>query len=569
MLEHFFGSFHLTPSQHSENSYSHIDEVGTQLSFHKLESANKSLIIYTNRPGIHTNQGSTAHPQTIYAVAGHLGLDSLYDIKSRERASDEFFASENNSEIVNKLSHLNGTFALVARDSTDSLLLATDSLGARPLYFAQHSTTIYFSTSYSLIVEFFPGALHTDEQAVAEQIKFCFPLGKRTLSSEISVLRDGEYLIAKNGSYATAHYIDWRQAGNSTSTDREYQIEYCASAFASAVASRSIPGNVQYSLLSGGLDSRMIVSKLLDNNHSVVASNRSYPESLDQQFCIEFAEKNNVAVSYATWGNDRKSSAGMTTAHVLKSTTKNLASTHIFSGDGGGEIYGLITIDKELLEVIQNHGITKAINLYVSRQMLAKRLVTTEYYESLEKLGLSGLHSEFDRFGNIHPEKAFQLFFLTNELRRHLHDYFDSTELETKELLLPFYDRRVIESVVRIAPPFQKYIGHKFYYELAHCISPRIHSVVWQTYPWSEPCPIPSTSNGIDQWALSKLTAKLEATYWRGSTIKNLFLSKRLPIFRYSYIFAAIVADLLAYRGRSYIFKQYISILEIYNTSSK
>lgn len=569
MLEHFFGSFHLTPSRHSENSDSDIDEVGTRLSFHKLESANKSLIIYTNKLGIHANQGSTRHTQSLYAVAGHLGLDSLYGAKSPEHARDEFFASESNSEIVDKLSHLNGTFALAAWDSTDSLLLATDSLGARPLYFAQHASTIYFSTSYSLLVDFFPGALHTDEQAVAEQIKFCYPLGKRTLSSEISVLRDGEYLIAKNGSYATAHYIDWRQVGNSTCTDREHQLEYCADAFTSAVVSRSIQGNVQYSLLSGGLDSRMIVSKLLDNNHSVVASNRSYPESLDKQFCIEFAEKNNVAVSYTTWSNDRKSSAGMTTAHVLKSATKNLASTHIFSGDGGGEIFGLITIDKELLEVIQNHGVTKAISLYASRQTLAKRLVTSAYYETLEKLGLSGLHSEFDRFGNTHPEKAFQLFFLTNELRRHLHDYFDSTELETKELLLPFYDRRVIESVVKIAPPFHKHIGHKFYYELAHRISPRIHSVAWQTYPWSEPCPIPSTSKGIDQWALSKLTAKFEATYWRESTIKNLFRSERLPIFRYSYILAAIVADLLGYRGRSYIFKQFNAMIEIYKISSK
>lgn len=569
MLEHFFGSFHLNPSQFSVNSDRNIDEVGTRLCFHKLESANKSLVIYTNRPRIHTNQGSTAHTQTIYAVAGHLGLDSLYGVKSPERASDEFFASEYNSEIINKLSHLNGTFALVAWDRTDSLLLATDSLGARPLYFAQHSSTIYFSTSYSLIVEFFPGTIHTDEQAVAEQIKFCYPLGKRTLSSEIFVLRDGEYLIAKNGSYATAHYIDWREVGNSASIDREHQLEYCADAFASAIVSRSIPGNVQYSLLSGGLDSRMIVSKLLENNHSVIASNRSYPESLDQLFCIEFAEKNNVAVSYATWGNDRKSSAGMTTAHVLKSATKDLASTHIFSGDGGGEIYGLITIDKELLEAIQNHGMTKAISLYASRQTLANRLVTEEYYENFEKFGLSGLHSEFDRLATTHPEKAFQLFFLTNELRRHLHDYFDSTELNTKELLLPFYDRRVIESVVRIAPPFQQYIGHKFYYDLTHYISSRIQSVAWQTYPWSEPCPIPSTSNGIDQWAHSKLTAKLEATYWRKNAIKNLFRSKRLPFFQYGYILAAIVADLLLPQGRSYIFKQFNAIIEIHEKSSK
>lgn len=565
MLEHFIGSYCLKQDHSQTNARSAIEKIGINLCLNKFVSENNSLVIYSSR--IKSSRSSEKAPRrgenVAIALAGYLGLDRSHDNALPNSSNDEISILDSNSALLSKLNFANGTFALAAYDETESFLLATDSLGARPLYYAHHAGVIYFSTSFSLISKIYPGNVQLDKQAVAEQIKFCYPLGNRTFSSEISVLRDGECLIASNGNYSLSQYSDWRKISPRI-RNRQQELENCSDAFTKAIYSRTTPGTTQYSLLSGGLDSRMIVAELIDENYSVVASNRSFTGSLDQQYCAEFAARNNVDVSYATWQNDRQTSAGMTTAHVLKSATSSLPASHVFSGDGGGEIFGFITIDKQLLEVLQTHGLANAINYYASRQTLSKSIVTTEYYNDLEKLALQGINSEFNRFEDIHPEKAFQLFFLLNELRRHLHDYFDSTDPEAKELLLPFYDRRVLESIIKITPPFEQYIGHKFYYDLIPYISSRIKSVAWQTYPWSAPCPVQSNCTGIDQWDLSKQTAKLEAPYWRKRTLKSLLTSRPLPFIRHSHIFATILFDVISPQSHSYIFKQYETIIDIF-----
>ena len=531
----------------------------------KFVSENNRLVIYSSRiKSSKSSENATRSGENIaIAIAGYLGLDRSHDNAIPKSSNDEISIIDSNSSLLRKLNFANGTFALAAYDGTESFLLATDSLGARPLYYAHHAGVIYFSTSFSLIRKIYPGNFQINKQAVAEQIRFCYPLGNRTISSDISVLRDGECLIASNGNYSVSQYSDWRKISPSI-RNRQQELESCSNAFKKAIQSRMTPGTTQYSLLSGGLDSRTVVAKLIDENCSVVASNRSLTGSLDQQYCAEFAAKNKVDVSYITWQDDRQTSAGMTTAHVLKSATSCLPVSHIFSGDGGGETFGFITIDKQLLEVIQTHGLISAINHYASSQTLSKTIVTSEYYNELEELALQGIKSEFDRFGDFHPEKAFQLFFLLNELRRHLHDYFDSSDPETKELLLPFYDRRVLESIIKIAPPFEQYIGHKFYYDLIPYISSRIKSVAWQTYPWSAPCPVQSSCNGINQWDQSKQTTKLEAPYWRKRALKSLLTSKPLPFIRHSHIFATILFDTISSKNHSYIFKQYEAIIDIF-----
>ena len=65
------------------------------------------------------------------------------------------------------------------------------------------------------------------------------------------------------------------------------------------------------------------------------------------------------------------------------------------------------------------------------------------------------MEEELRRIGISLGEKALHIFVLTNDLRRHLHEYFNRLPRTRVELLLPFYDRRVIESVLRIPPPLE------------------------------------------------------------------------------------------------------------------
>lgn len=568
MLDHFFGSYRLNSRLSGLNAQLAFDSAGEKLSLKKYQSSDHRFILYASKicAGECSEDIGRPNNSRVLALAGILGIVSA---ENEKRFIDDDFShllTKNNSQLCLELKKANGTFAVLAYDETDGLLLATDSLGARPLYFAERSGVIYFATSFSLIKKIYPAPLDLDKQALAELISFYYPLSARTLSSNVSILRDGEFLIANDERYRTDQYHDWRQI---VLSDRNLgaELEACADAFCTAVASRMTQEPTQFALLSGGLDSRMIVARLREENQPVTASNYSYPGTLDEQYCVDFAAVSRAKVSHVSWEPDLHSvSAGNTTSTMLKRALSGLPSTAVFSGDGGGEVFGFMMLSKALLDVLNTHGLDSAISYYSSHLRISRHVVAPEFADELDSLALAGMSSEFKRMDGIHPEKSMQLFFLLNDLRCHLHEYFDSTDPNARELLLPFYDRRVLESVLQISPPFSEYISHQFYYGLLPLVSSLNLAVAWQSYPSSLPCPIPTTRNGMNQWEFSKKSNQLTSASWRRSALGSVLSSRWIPGLRYGNIIALAIFDMLPSRDYSYIFKQHMLVKDVYSS---
>ena len=151
----------------------------------------------------------------------------------------------------------NGTFAICAYDKqAHRLTLASDSLGARPLYYAESDGQLYFATSIDALARL-DGVPRTHDLATyVEEDALCYPLGRRTKYVGVSVVVDSEAVTAADGAVHCARYYDWRslrrRANPSTSL-----AAHCRGALRQAVDSRAPPGARQICLLSGGLDSRV------------------------------------------------------------------------------------------------------------------------------------------------------------------------------------------------------------------------------------------------------------------------------------------------------------------------
>ena len=510
-------------------------------------------------------------PSSIAAVAGSLLLETP---RGKVRSSSDEFRTvlaqlETGDHSI--LADANGTFAAAFYlAERDELILCTDSLGARPLYFREDNSRLWFATSFALLTSVANLSNSINLQAVAEQFAFCYPLRERTIALEISVLRDGEMLVAGSDGVRLMRYSDWKHHPVAE-RDLEEELEVCAQAFRSAVEDRLTASGDQFSLLSGGLDSRLIVATILEQGRRVQAATASSLGGQDYFYAHQFADAVDVPLTDVDKPIVMETTPGKRTARLLSAASAPFRGHAVFSGDGGGETLGFLMMSPGIISLLQEKRTEEVLRKYSSESPLPLSILSSSTVRTISDAPYLGMQQEFSELADLEPEKAFQLFLLRNDLRRHLHDYFDSLDDDTCELLLPFYDRRVIGSVLRIASPLRDYIRHAFYYRLLDRLSPSIQAVSWQAYPKSLPCPLPGASSVPDQWNLAVNQFARASSKWRSTSVRTLFAGRPMKpgIVMPSRIAGAALLDMLKVRKYGYLFMSHLAIHDIYQSLQK
>lgn len=493
MLDHFFGSYAYSPEAIARPMECKPEALNARLKLY--ESPSGKFRLKANRVG------NTPDGRAVAAIAGDLvPLDAA---KSRLAGfpahSPTALHSEDLDVIRSVLAECAGTFCVVFW-RPEQLLLATDTLGGRPLFFADLEGVLYFATSIYLLEANLTGLLTVDLGSIAASAAFYYPLGSRTTTNEIKVLRDGELLAVSEKGIQPLRYYDLSRTIVQLRDEGE-ELSRCKAAFQSAVADRVESGSVQHAFLSGGLDSRAVVAQIRELGHSVRAANCSPENTLDISLCREFAEFVGVDVVYCNWDDSLlRHDAGENTAALLARASSTFTGKKIFSGDGGGEVFAWLLLDQELLKNLRQQGPMATLEHMLNSKLFSNWLVSKNLIDQMREIARRDLEAEYNRLQFHSDEKLLQLFFILHDLRRHLHDYFCQLTDDAAELLLPFYDRRVLESVLCIAPPFDAHIRHAFYYKLLPLISPASVRVPWQAYPNSIPCPLPVQNVYPTQW---------------------------------------------------------------------
>ena len=368
------------------------------------------------------------------------------------------------------------------------------------------------------------------------------------------------------GGIESRRYFDWARLPLADGDTPDELAAFARKAVRDAVADRAAPGSAVTSLLSGGLDSRVVVAELLDIGCRVDAITVTRPGTQDSAYAQRFAEAARVPLEKVPWASTAPGlSAGETTQRLLASAVRGRAPGRVFSADGGGETLGFLLLDDEALRLFAGGHRRRGAEQYLAHYRPVERLFDPSVYTELETVAVDRLESELKAIETPSLEKALHLSVLVNDMRCHLHEYFNRIAEIRVELLLPFYDRRVVASVVRIPPPLAPQLNHAFYYRVLASMPRIIEASPWQVYPGHLPCPVPDPDPPISQWAARNPAA---GDRWGRQALRAAVGSQLPPFVRRSTVLAASVGHALRLANYDYLFRSFLGLQRLSHAAS-
>jgi asparagine synthase (glutamine-hydrolysing) len=191
---------------------------------------------------------------------------------------------------------IEGDYALAHYDADSATLrLANGKYGFCPLYYSITADGCYFASEAKALIRAIGGA-DLDWQAVADFFYIGHMLGQRTLFRNISALAPGQMLTYSQGRLSAHTYADFTHAP--VQAARDISTERIAQLFMQAVERRLDHDQPQVVMLSGGLDSRLILGALhqlganprvisLEHDNSRNGADGRYAHQMAQQLGLE------------------------------------------------------------------------------------------------------------------------------------------------------------------------------------------------------------------------------------------------------------------------------------------
>jgi len=169
---------------------------------------------------------------------------------------------------VDCLEHLRGMFALAIWDSVDqSLFLARDRLGIKPLYYTETATAFVFGSEIKSLLLHPAVRREVDLPALSHYLSLKYVPGPRTMFAGIQSLEPGHWLRVKAGRVqAKQRYWDlpFAESPASSSRTEEEWLEELQSLLRQSVGLH-LRSDVPFgAFLSGGLDSSTIVALMAE-----------------------------------------------------------------------------------------------------------------------------------------------------------------------------------------------------------------------------------------------------------------------------------------------------------------
>jgi hypothetical protein len=180
------------------------------------------------------------------------------------------------------LAEIDGVFALTCYDPQKSeLTLANDRLGFRPLYYAETREWFAYAAEVKALLAILDKQPDLDEISLRQFLGFGHMLGDRTWWKSIQLLPPAiVWRVSPNG-HQKRHYWTFGDIKREPAPEREVHEEW-ARLWAQAVRQRTRPGTMPL-LLSGGLDSRLLLAELRKQGTDVIGITFGDPDSADMK----------------------------------------------------------------------------------------------------------------------------------------------------------------------------------------------------------------------------------------------------------------------------------------------
>lgn len=447
----------------------------------------------------------------------------------------------------------NGSFAFCSYDERRGrLTLATDRLGVRPLYYHIDNNYLYFATSLRVLESLSAVRKEMDIEAVAQMTAFGYALGNRTPFRHVKILEDGQLLRAAEHGVHVSEYSRLDSVPEFRGSENDlHKLLY--ETFKQAVNIRNGQRDVAFSLLSGGLDSRCIVTALRELGKQVCTLTFK-PPILDAEIAKAYAD----ALGNLHQEQPLQPGEGeMELALKIKDVEWPAASVSgppqlIFSGDGGSVGVGFVYLEEELVQLARR-GRTRPVAERLAGSKLPKRFFKHGLAEELQAVLVNSVELEVARNCCEDHGRNLHLFFMRNDQRRHLHALFENIDEYRIEFLTPFFHGELLDLLV--SGPTDRFLRHAFYHRWLEQFPKVVFSVPWQTYPGHLPCPVPNQFNERKQWDKTRR----ERFAAKRGVFRRCFrhvLGSGFPasIINRPMVFAALLAHGIRLRDFSYVF---------------
>src|SRR5579864_1689500 len=166
---------------------------------------------------------------------------------------------------------LRGMFAIALYDERkQSLLLARDRLGKKPLYYALDGRRLYFGSEIKAILAVAPHLAEVDPEGILQFFYFNYISDPHSAYRRIRKLPPGHLLEFENGSVRVKQYWDLPEYGTNQIDSEQECLDELERRLADAVRIRLISDVPLGAMLSGGVDSSIIVALMARASSSPV-----------------------------------------------------------------------------------------------------------------------------------------------------------------------------------------------------------------------------------------------------------------------------------------------------------
>jgi len=427
-----------------------------------------------------------------------------YDaLKAQLRAEGHRFSLENDVEFllhwyeargVEGLRELNGSFVLAIWDSrTQTVTLANDRYGLRPLYYARRADCLLFASEVKALLADPLLTREIDHHAVADFFAFEFLLGDKTFFSEIRLLPPASALTFGRQTWAMKRYWDLTFCEEPASVDKQAAVVRLDELLQSAV-SRCINGELTTGVfLSGGLDSRTLLGAAVRQSLPVQTFTMGRGDSYDMRFARQIAET--VGTEHHTltlcpeaqaelmergvWLTDGMMNCVHMTILNLLPLTHHCVDV-VLDGIGGGPLLGGYYLSSGVLNADNDGELPRALFARFNTAIpprLMPGFFTDHFFAQVKDLAYESMRAEVRQAPPKRLINKSEYLLVRNRQRRFMAfgPIMTRSQLESRA---PFYDNDFVEFIYSLPAEIRQ--DHKLHWLLLTRHYPELAAIPWE-----------------------------------------------------------------------------------------
>lgn len=456
-------------------------------------------------PGLHVDQDGA-----VTLLAGEPLLATDEKAGKRPRSDDLLTLHRNwRQRDRSALRQARGAFCLAHFDPVSHRLeLVADKLGLRSLYYYVSDDYVLFASALRVLESSRFVDKRMDVRGVTEIAAMRIALADRTPYAGVKLLKSGQIVGLSDDERSSEVYWRWDRIRPATASMDDLLRE-AYRLFIDAVRLRLGSDRIARAFLSGGLDSRCIVTALKAAGAKPYTYSIAFPGTLDEPLADAYARAIGSVhrhVPLSTGGDVTPLNNVLPLLDETATAPEERPERPrvLWSGEGGSGVIGYVSQTAELVELLRQGQTRAAAERYLAgkRQRLPRKLFARPVADLICDLPERGLQERLEAFDCPDPGRAISLFDLVDYQSRHLNDHYETIDLTRVELETPFYDSDFVAFMYSV--PIDACLYHDFYHKWLLAFPPVTVTVPWQTYPGHRPCPLPLPEGFRDQWSRSR-----------------------------------------------------------------